>query len=109
MRTRLAPGPAWISTRRNAPFRRPVAGQVRQPLYQTSIGRWSNYLPHTGALVQLLEASGFTYTKNTAERQTTASYRPLKRHDPKVGHASEISRPPHFHRRRAAFRQHLAL
>jgi len=59
----------------------PSRWQVRQPLYQTSIGRWRNYLQHTAPLAQLLEASGFTYTRDTPERQTTASCRPLKRHD----------------------------
>jgi tetratricopeptide (TPR) repeat protein len=39
----------------------PSRWQVRQPLYQTSIGRWRRYEAHIGGLMKILDASGYVY------------------------------------------------
>src|SRR6266478_5628021 len=51
----------------------PSRWQVRQPLYQSSIGRWRRYLPHMASLAQFLDSSGFRYSPGT---QTVLVRRP---------------------------------
>jgi len=55
----------------------PSRWQVRQPLYQTSIGRWRHYQPHMASLVEFLNASGFRYSPGTQQR---VWHRPGHRH-----------------------------
>ena len=44
----------------------PSRWQVRQPIYQTSVGRWRHYSSEMGALDQLLKASGYAYERGNA-------------------------------------------
>jgi len=43
----------------------PSRWQVRQPIYQTSIGRWRNYSAHMSSLSHLLDAGGYNYPSGT--------------------------------------------
>ena len=42
----------------------PSRWQVRQPIYQTSVGRWRHYASEMSALDQLLKASGYVYGRD---------------------------------------------
>ncbi len=44
----------------------PSRWQVRQPIYQTSVGRWRNYGSEMAALDRLLKASGTAYPRENA-------------------------------------------
>jgi Flp pilus assembly protein TadD/LPS sulfotransferase NodH len=50
----------------------PSRWQVRQPIYQTSVGRWRHYRPHMASLEEFLDAGGFAYSEQAAQRSTDA-------------------------------------
>ena len=47
----------------------PSRWQVRQPIYQSSVGRWRNYSSHVAPLVQLLDARAYRYPGDVAEER----------------------------------------
>jgi Flp pilus assembly protein TadD/LPS sulfotransferase NodH len=71
----------------------PSRWQVRQPLYQTSVGRWRRYLPHMTPLVQFLDSSGFKYSQ---EPQTGATYRSSNQYGRRWGTAPRSLTNPLF-------------
>jgi Flp pilus assembly protein TadD len=48
----------------------PSRWQVRQPIYQRSVGRWRHYLAHVVSLEKFLRDSGFNYTEGTPQGRT---------------------------------------
>ena len=49
----------------------PSRWQVRQPIYQRSVGRWRGYAAHMGALSQILDQAGYVYPDSGATDAAT--------------------------------------
>ena len=59
-----APTGAAVETPADRPIATASAWQARQPIYDTSIGRWKNYEKHLGPLFEAFEEGGFNYQQS---------------------------------------------
>jgi len=63
----LAWDPACLNfTSTDRTVRTPSRWQVRQPIYQRSVGRWRNYAEHLKGLERQLKEAGYAYAPTTA-------------------------------------------
>lgn len=76
-------------------IRTPSRWQARQPIYQTSVGRWYHYADHMQPLIQVLEAASFRYGGPSTPMALRAAAAPIAMADePALASPSKVGTLP---------------